>query len=484
MTTIRVTYLAYAALAATLAADGRPALAVPLCLTALLCSGELLLRALPGIPAESGVPAARAGLTALAGLATLPLVALTLHLAGAPIRTVPLLAGTTAAVTLSTACALWRENRPTQPTANAGADARPVAHADAEPSSPGRLPAQRARGLLPPDDPASDQARAPESRAASDHAPVLESPAASDHGPLLESQAVSDHALAPEHSASLGRAPVPGPPAISVHNASTNVKTPDAVSGLPVNPDRGMHVVSPESPAGKVRVRLGEYARNGMAVAAPVVLAVAIGAVATRAYLSAPRPEQPGYLSVALNGWAAGIDKPVTVPVRGLAVPVRVTSAGLDTLTTSLRLRIGGRLVAARPVTVGADTVRSLTVHVPAMPADGCLRAVSISVGRMSTGFYARGPITDGKRAALLTAGKRRAPLADEHGAPLTEKGQAAPRLNGSLTGPGVGPATPAGSAAGAGTPAGVRGGSGAGASAGAGLVAGVVAGGRGRPGC
>ncbi|MEU4557011.1 hypothetical protein AB0F72_01380 [Actinoplanes sp. NPDC023936] len=304
MTTIRLALLAGAGLAATLAADGR-AWAAPFCVTALLATGELLLRALPGRPvalpgssaavpgrpaaseegaapgvpgarpgfAAPGVPGARAALAALAGLVTLPLVALALHAIGAPVRSEPLVAGIAVTATLAAAGALLRERR-----------------------------AAGAAGLV---------AR---------------------------------------------------------------------------------------------RARVGD----GVAVAVPVLLAVVIGGVATRVYVTSPRPEQPGYLSVALNGWAARISAPVTVPVRGLAVPIRVTSAGLATVTIPLRLRVGGRLITARPVTVGADTVRSLTVNLPALPPDGCLRAVSISVGSTSTGFYARGP--GGRARSLPVASRTAAP--------------------------------------------------------------------------
>jgi hypothetical protein len=133
------------------------------------------------------------------------------------------------------------------------------------------------------------------------------------------------------------------------------------------------------------------YVRTTAAVTIPVVLAVGVGGVTVRGYLNASRPAEPGYLSIALNGWAAAIDRPVTVPARGLVVPVRVTSAGLGTTTRQLRLRVGGRVVASRPMTVAADSVRSLTVYVPALPADGCLHPVDISVDDTSTGFYARG---------------------------------------------------------------------------------------------
>jgi hypothetical protein len=146
------------------------------------------------------------------------------------------------------------------------------------------------------------------------------------------------------------------------------------------------------------------YVRTTAAVTIPVVLAVGVGGVTVRGYLNASRPAEPGYLSIALNGWAAAIDRPVTVPARGLVVPVRVTSAGLGTTTRLLRLRVGGQIVASRPMTVSADSVRSLTVYVPALPADGCLRPVDISVGDTSTGFYARGH-GDAAPARRTTAG-------------------------------------------------------------------------------
>ncbi|WP_328460843.1 hypothetical protein OHA21_30905 [Actinoplanes sp. NBC_00393] len=150
------------------------------------------------------------------------------------------------------------------------------------------------------------------------------------------------------------------------------------------------HLVSPAASGGSRLARIATGCQTAAAVTVPAALALTIGGFAVRAYVSAPHPAQPGYLSVALNGWAAQIDRPVTVPARGLSVPVRVTSSGLDTLNTVLRLRIGGQVVSTRPVTVAAETARSITVRVPALPPDGCLRAVHISVGKMGTGFYAQ----------------------------------------------------------------------------------------------
>ncbi|BEL12142.1 hypothetical protein Q0Z83_103330 [Actinoplanes sichuanensis] len=159
--------------------------------------------------------------------------------------------------------------------------------------------------------------------------------------------------------------------------------------------------------------------RTAVAVTIPLVVAVGVGGWAVRAYLTAPHPAEPGYLSVALNGWAAAVDGPVTVPARGLVVPVRVTSAGIAETTPLLQLRVGGRVVASRSMTVAADSVRSLTVYVPALPPDGRLRNVAISVGATSVGFYARGH-------------------ADTVLAPQTTVGAA-------VTGPGVGPHAPTG---------------------------------------
>ncbi|MEU8240403.1 hypothetical protein AB0C07_19350 [Actinoplanes missouriensis] len=339
MTTIRLALLAAAGLAVTLAAGGRVPVAAPFCLVALLTTGELLLRALPGppvpgaagVPDVSGVPAsglagapgvpgARPALAALAGLVTLPLVALVLHAIGTPVRSVPLVAGIAVTATLATAGALLRERT----TARAAATA-------------------------------------------------------------------------------------------AGHGAA-------------------------------VAARRRSWVGDGVAVAVPVLLAVVIGGVAVRVYVASPRPEQPGYLSVALNGWAARISAPVTVPVRGLAVPIRVTSAGLATVTIPLRLRVGGRLITARPVTVGADTVRSLTVNLPALPPDGCLRAVSISVGSTSTGFYARGPVrgartTAGARASITGpgVGARSLPIAPKRAAHGTvTRGTSARGMGAAWTGSGV----------------------------------------------
>ncbi|MDI6101344.1 hypothetical protein QLQ12_22260 [Actinoplanes sp. NEAU-A12] len=322
--TCRLLLIAYAGLAGILPAAGRPWLAVPLCLAALLATGGLWIRALPGVPTETGVPAIRAGLAAAAGLMTLPLVALLLHAADRPVRPGPLVIGCAAVVTVLGAGALLRERLAGRRTA----------------CSLG-LPAQRRHAAGP--------------AAASGSSPAAGSGTASETFP------------------DAGSSTAPGSSALPAEDPATDSGDPPSPAGdLRPHPQRG-------------------YARTTAAVAIPVVLAVGVGAGAVRGYLTAPHPAEPGYLSVALNDWAAGIDSPVTVPPRGLVVPVRVTSAGLGESTGLLRLRVGGQVVASRRMTVAADSVRSLTVYVPALPADGCLRAIDISVGSTSTGFYARG---------------------------------------------------------------------------------------------
>ncbi|WP_221323648.1 hypothetical protein [Actinoplanes sp. L3-i22] len=136
--------------------------------------------------------------------------------------------------------------------------------------------------------------------------------------------------------------------------------------------------------------RIPATARTVASILIPILLSLVVGGVAIRAVERGRHPGLPGYLTVALNGWAAGITRPVTVPARGLAVPVRITSSGLPTTTQMLRLRVGSAVVASRPVTVGTGKVYALSVRVPALPADGCLRPVGISVGGASTVFYAK----------------------------------------------------------------------------------------------
>ena len=385
--TCRLLLVAYAGLAGLLPAAGRPWAAVPLCLAVLLATGGLWMRALPGVPTETGLPAIRAGLTAAAGLMTLPLVALLLHAAGQPVRPIPLVAGCAAVVTVLGAGGLLRERL-------AG---RRVA------CLPG-LPAQRRHpGTTSPGGPAPS--------AGPTTSPAPPSPA-SAAGPAASPPAAAGLDASPPAAAGLDASPpaaagLDASPAASAASPAASAASP-AAAASPVNSSVGSvgsaggslaafdreAVRASGGPASGGAVVPGPrraYARTTAAVTIPVVLAVGVGGTAVRGYLTAPRPAEPGYLSVALGGWAAAIDSPVTVPARGLAVPVRVSSAGLGETTHALRLRVGGQVVTTRPMTVAADSVHSLTVHVPALPADGCLRAVDISVGSTSTGFYARG---------------------------------------------------------------------------------------------
>jgi len=139
------------------------------------------------------------------------------------------------------------------------------------------------------------------------------------------------------------------------------------------------------------------------AVGVPTVLALVIGGTATVVYQRLPHPAEPGYTSLALAGWAAGIARPVAIPMAGIEVPLEVSSAGEPLKTVDLTVRIGERAAGpGRPVAVTAGT-RALRVHVPA-PADGCLHPIRISLGPASTVFYGRGPFP----ARLLT---RRGPV-------------------------------------------------------------------------
>ena len=129
-----------------------------------------------------------------------------------------------------------------------------------------------------------------------------------------------------------------------------------------------------------------------LAVTIPAVLALVVGGAAALAYVRLPHPPRSGYTSVALNGWAADIDRPVDFPARGLSVPIRVSSTGEPPATAPLRVRVGGRPAGpARPLPIDADTTRSVEVYVPA-PPDGCLHRIEISLGAASTVFYGRGP--------------------------------------------------------------------------------------------
>ncbi|WP_127501702.1 hypothetical protein [Actinoplanes solisilvae] len=127
------------------------------------------------------------------------------------------------------------------------------------------------------------------------------------------------------------------------------------------------------------------------AVTIPALLAVLTGFLTLSAYDRMPRPPEPGYTSLALNGWAGDIDGPLSIPARGVVVPLRVSRAGLPAAAEPLRVRVGARLVSGRALAVEPGVTRAFFVHVPA-PPDSCLHRIEISLGVTSTVFYGRGP--------------------------------------------------------------------------------------------
>jgi hypothetical protein len=128
------------------------------------------------------------------------------------------------------------------------------------------------------------------------------------------------------------------------------------------------------------------------AIAVPATVALVIGGAAVFAYVRLPHPPQPGYTSVALSGWAAGIDRPVAVPPGGLNVPIRLSSSGAPAAVAPLSVIVdAARVGPAQPVSIAADSTSSVYVYVPALP-NGCLHRIEISLGTASTVFYGRGP--------------------------------------------------------------------------------------------
>ncbi|MFI6073305.1 hypothetical protein ACIA5C_17155 [Actinoplanes sp. NPDC051343] len=161
------------------------------------------------------------------------------------------------------------------------------------------------------------------------------------------------------------------------------------------------HWVGPEEHPGTTKTR---RLSTTAAVGVPALLALVIGGTATVVYQRLPHPAEPGYTSLALAGWAAGIARPVAIPPAGLEVPLEVSSAGEPGQTAALQVQIGRRPAGpGLPVAISPGT-RPLRVHVPA-PADGCLHSIRISLGAASTVFYGRGPFP----ARILT---RRGPVA------------------------------------------------------------------------
>lgn len=128
------------------------------------------------------------------------------------------------------------------------------------------------------------------------------------------------------------------------------------------------------------------------AIAIAAMVSLVVGGAAVFAYARLPHPPQPGFTSVALGGWAADIDGPVTIPYGGLDVPIRVSSAGEPAAVAPLSVIVDTlRVAPPHPVPIAADTTSSVHVHVPA-PANGCLHRIEISLGTASTVFYGRGP--------------------------------------------------------------------------------------------
>jgi hypothetical protein len=140
------------------------------------------------------------------------------------------------------------------------------------------------------------------------------------------------------------------------------------------------------------------FARTAAAVTIPLLLTLVVGAAATFAYVRLPHPPQPGYMSVALGGWAAGIDRPVAFPPRGLVVPLLVSRAGAPAAVAPLWVQVGDRVGRSRPVRLPVDGTGSVAVHIPA-PPDDCLHRIEISLGAASTVFYGRGPLRPGAAA-------------------------------------------------------------------------------------
>jgi hypothetical protein len=171
----------------------------------------------------------------------------------------------------------------------------------------------------------------------------------------------------------------------SVLGAVAGKRAPVAVDATPPHPG---HWVGPVEHEGATKT--GRLSTT-LAVGVPIVLALLIGGTATVVYNRLPHPAEPGYTSLALSGWAAGIARPIAIPLAGVEVPLELSSAGVQPPSADLRVRIGDRAAGpARPVAITSGT-RALRVHVPA-PADGCLHPIRISVGPASTVFYGRGP--------------------------------------------------------------------------------------------
>lgn len=133
------------------------------------------------------------------------------------------------------------------------------------------------------------------------------------------------------------------------------------------------------------------FARTLVAVAIPGSVALVVGMAATLAYVRLPHPPQPGFTSVALGGWAAGISRPVTITAPGVEVPIRVSSSGVPGAVVPLAVRIGDFPAGPPvPVTIAPDSTHAIEVYVPA-PRNACVHRIEISLGATGTVFYGRG---------------------------------------------------------------------------------------------
>ena len=162
-------------------------------------------------------------------------------------------------------------------------------------------------------------------------------------------------------------------------------------SPSPATPPHPVHWVGGVEQPGTTTSPGSSTPRTLLAVGVPAVLAILIGGTATVVYQRLPHPAEPGYTSVALGGWAAGIARPVAFPAAGLEVPLEVSSAGEQPILAHVLVRVGGRVTGPGVPVPIADGTRPIQVHVPA-PPDGCLHAIRISIGPASTVFYGRGP--------------------------------------------------------------------------------------------
>ena len=178
--------------------------------------------------------------------------------------------------------------------------------------------------------------------------------------------------------------------ALGLHLTGVPIRARSLAAGLAVLAVLLGAVALPRERSG--RPGAGPSPRALGALALPAVVALVVGGAAVFAYARLPHPPQPGYTSVALGGWAAGIDGPVAIPHGGLDVPIRVSSAGEPAAVAPLSVMVDTlRVAPPHPIPIAADTTSSVEVHVPA-PPNGCPHRIEISLGPSSIVFYGRGP--------------------------------------------------------------------------------------------